>query len=220
MFKKKNKTFNFCRISWMIIFWLCISKLAVAQEKHILQKGDFLFLDLDCGGLCDAIEAVTEGASGKDFSHLGMVCSQGDSLMVLEAIGSSVRLTRVSSFLAYTKKPALLARLKPAFQNLIPLAETFGLNMLGMPYDDAFLPENGKYYCSELVYDAFKKANAGKPFFQNSPMTFRKPGSKEYFPVWVEYYQKLGIEIPEGKEGCNPGGISRAPELEILGNYP
>lgn len=220
MFKKNYKTFNFCCISWMIFFWLCISKLAVAQEKHVLQKGDFLFLDLDCGGLCDAIEAVTEGAAGKDFSHLGMVCSQGDSLMVLEAIGNSVRLSRVSSFLAYTKKPALLARLKPAFQNLIPLAETFGLSMLGIPYDDAFLPENGKYYCSELVYDAFKKANAGKPFFQNSPMTFRKPDSQKFFPVWVEYYQKLGVDIPEGKEGCNPGGISRAPELEILGNYP
>jgi len=220
MLKKKNKTFRFYHLSWMIFFWLCISKLAFAQEKHVLQKGDLLFLDLDCGGLCDAIEAVTEGASGKDFSHLGMICSQGDSLMVLEAIGNSVRLSRVSSFLAYTKKPALLARLKPAFQNLIPSAETFGLSLLGIPYDDAFLPENGKYYCSELVYDAFKMANAGKPFFQNSPMTFRKPGSQDYFPVWVEYYQKLGIEIPEGKAGCNPGGISRASELEILGNYP
>jgi uncharacterized protein YycO len=199
---------------------MCISNLSFAQQKPVLQKGDFLFLDLECGGLCDAIEAVTEGASGKDFSHLGMVCSQGDSLMVLEAIGNSVRLSRISSFLSYTTKPALLARLKPAFQNLIPLAESFGLSMLGMPYDDAFLPENGKYYCSELVYDAFKKANSGRPFFQNSPMTFRKPGSQAYFPVWVEYYQKLGIEIPEGQLGCNPGGISRAPELEILGNYP
>mgnify|MGYP003338349778 CR=1 FL=1 len=65
-----------------------------------LQVGDLLFQDLDCGPLCDAIEAVTEGAEGRDFSHCAMVVQVGDSLKVVEAIGSEVtdrKSTRLNS---------------------------------------------------------------------------------------------------------------------------
>ncbi|MES2778655.1 MAG: YiiX/YebB-like N1pC/P60 family cysteine hydrolase, partial [Bacteroidota bacterium] len=92
----------------------------------------------------------------------------------------------------------------------------FSLQQLGKPYDDPFLYDNGKYYCSELIYDAFAFANNGKPFFQLEPMTFKQPNSTSYFPVWIEYYQKLNIPIPEGKPGINPGGISRSDKIEFL----
>ena len=59
MLKKQKKTFTICRISWVLFIWMCISNMSIAQQKPVLQKGDFLFLDLDCGGLCDAIEAGT-----------------------------------------------------------------------------------------------------------------------------------------------------------------
>ena len=194
----------------------CIQQ-AAAQTGKKPEEGDFLFLDLDCGGLCDAIEAVTEGANGQDFSHLGMIHLRNDSVFVLEAMGNSVRLTPLHSFLSYTKKPAIQARIKPEFRKLIPGAVKFGLSQLGKPYDDAFLPDNGKYYCSELIYDAFLEANQKQPLFRLEPMTFRQPGSRDYFPVWTEYYAKLGIPIPEEVPGCNPGGISRSPHLDILG---
>jgi hypothetical protein len=139
---------------------------------------------------------------------------------VLEAIGSKVTLTKLETFLAYTSQKALLARLKPEFHSLIPHAKKFGLSQLGKPYDDAFLPGNGKWYCSELLYEAFKSANSGKPVFELSPMTFRIPGSDRYFPAWEEYYRQLGIGIPEGVPGCNPGGMSRSPYLEVQGFYP
>ena len=190
---------------------------AAAQTGQKPEEGDFLFLDLDCGGLCDAIEAVTEGPNGQDFSHLGIIHHKNDSVFVLEAMGNSVRLTPLHSFLSYTKKPAIQARLKPEFRKLIPEAVKFGLSQLGKPYDDAFLPDNGKYYCSELVYDAFLEANQKQPLFRLEPMTFRQPGSRDYFPVWTEYYAKLGIPVPEAVPGCNPGGISRSPHLEIIG---
>jgi hypothetical protein len=48
-------------------------------------------------------------------------------------------------------------------------------------------------------------------------MTFKSPKTKEYFEVWVDYYKKLNIEIPEGKPGCNPGGISTSDKLKIIG---
>ena len=205
-----------------LIIIVLISILALpygseAQSNSVLKEGDFLFLDLECGGLCDAIEAVTEGVNQQDFSHLGLVHLKGDSIFVLEAMGNSVRLSPLSTFLSFTGKAAVQARLKPEHQKLIAPAMAFGMKQLGKAYDDAFLPDNDRYYCSELVYDAFRDANGGRPFFSLEPMTFRKPGSSEFFPVWLEYYQKLGIPVPESVPGCNPGGISKSDKLEILG---
>ena len=37
------------------------------------RTGDLLFQDIDCGGLCDAIEKVTAGVKGYHFSHVGLV---------------------------------------------------------------------------------------------------------------------------------------------------
>lgn len=202
-------------------YFLCLLAAGFPANCQVtnLREGDFLFLDLDCGALCDAIEAVTEGCCGKDFSHLGLIERRNDSVFVLEAMGNSVRATPLLIFLAYTGKPAVHARLKKKYQRLIPSAMEYGRKQTGKPYDDAFLPDNGKFYCSELVYEAFRESNGGKAFFQLQPMTFRQPGSSSYFPVWTEYYQKLGIPVPEGLPGCNPGGISRSDFLEILGEY-
>ena len=98
---------------------------------------------MNCGELCDAINQVTEGYKGIDFNHIGMIIIQNDSILVLEASGSEVKLT--------------------------PLE------------------------------------------------TFKSPGSNDYFEAWAEYYEKLNIEIPEGKPGCNPGGISTSKKIKILG---
>jgi len=39
-------------------------------------------------------------------------------------------------------------------------------------------------------------------------MTYKEPKSDNFFPVWTAHFAKRGIEIPEGKPGCNPGGMS------------
>ena len=66
----------------------------------MIQEGDLLFQDLDCGPLCDAIEAVTEGVNGKDFSHCAMVVKINDSLKVVEAIGDQVQVITLHDFFA------------------------------------------------------------------------------------------------------------------------
>jgi hypothetical protein len=50
-------------------------------------------------------------------------------------------------------------------------------------------------------------------------MTFKAPGSDETLPAWREYFAKLGIDVPEGQPGINPGGISRSPVLDIVYSY-
>ena len=188
------------------------------------RNGDLLFQDLDCGGLCTAIETVTEGVDGKSFSHLGLVYFQDDSAFVIEAIGKEVQLTPITDFVFRNSDEKgnpkiLVTRLDSEYSKLNSKALEFAVSQKGVPYDDPFLYDNGSYYCSELIYDAFKSANDNKPFFELFPMTFKDPATKEMFPVWVEYYENLKMPIPEGKLGCNPGGISRSEKLEVVASF-
>lgn len=191
-----------------------------AQQKVVLQDGDLLFQDMDCGPLCDAIEAVTEGYQGKDFSHMGMVYRKNDSIYIIEAAGNAVRLSTLEKFSKNTKKPMLIGRLKKKHHKLIKPAIAFSLKQVGVPYDDEYVYNNGSYYCSELIYDAFMSANGGKPFFQLFPMTYKQPGTNDFFPAWIDYYKAINKTIPEGQPGCNPGGISTSDKIEIIAPYP
>lgn len=180
-----------------------------------LQTGDLIFQNISCGAMCEAINAVTEGFEGRDFNHMGMVISQNDNIFILEASGEEVKLTPWEKFVAYTEKPMYAGRLLPEHQHLIDDAVTYGLQQIGMPYDNDFLYDNGKYYCSELIYDCFLYANDNQPFFQLFPMTYKEPDSDEFFPVWVEHFEQQGIDIPEGLPGCNPGGMSLDKKIEL-----
>lgn len=197
--------------------------LAFSQQKlnFEFKSGDLLFQDLDCGGLCDAIEAVTVGVNGKNFSHIGLVYVKQDSVFVIEAIGKDVHLTPIDTFIYRNTDSAghpkiVIARLRKNYQYLNNKAISFALHQLGTPYDDAFIYNNGKYYCSELIYDAYKYANKGKAFFSLQPMTFKNPSTGKTFDAWKKYYALLHTKIPEGKPGCNPGSISRSNKIEII----
>ena len=181
-----------------------------------LKTGDLLFQSMNCGPLCEAINEVTEGYQGKDFSHLGMVYIKNDSVFVIEAAGKAVKITPYETFKTYTKEEMFVGRLKRKYRKYIPEAITFSLQQVGVPYDDEYLYDNGKYYCSELIYDAFLHSYK-KPLFDLFPMTFKSPKSNQYFEVWADYYKKLIMEIPEGQLGCNPGGISTSDKLKIIG---
>lgn len=194
-----------------------INRQSFAREKFQLESGDLIFQDLDCGDMCDAIEAVTQGYDGHKFSHVGLVNRMGKTITVIEALGGGVRMIPLDSFTKRTKNTMYVGRVKKPYTRFVKKAVTFSVKQIGLPYDDAFIYNNGKYYCSELIYDAFQFANHHKPFFTLEPMTFKKPGSTAYFPVWIEYYKRLGTDIPEGKPGCNPGGLSRSDKIDIVG---
>ena len=182
------------------------------SQNITLKSGDLLFQSMNCGPLCEAINEVTSGYQGHDFSHLGLVYIKNDSILVIEASGSSVKITPYETFKTYTAEKMFVGRLKRKYRALIPEAIAFALQQIGVPYDEEYVYNNGKYYCSELLYDAFLHANK-KPLFDLFPMTFKSPKTE----VWVDYYKKLNIEIPEGKPGCNPGGISTSDKLKIIG---
>ncbi len=206
---------------YIFLLFFCIN-IALFAQNFQLQAGDLLFQDLDCGPMCDAIESVTQGYDDANFSHVGMAVEIADAFYVLEAIGVGVTLTPIEKFLARGldskgNPKVMVGRLRAKYHSFIQPAIHRGLSYLGKEYDGIFDIENDKYYCSELVYEAFKVD--GKSIFKLYPMTFKPLDAKEFFPVWVDYYKDLGLPIPEGEAGLNPGGVSRSSYLEVVHWY-
>jgi len=215
---KKRIVFSLIIIVAALVFVYVVNN---DKQNYQVQKGDFLFQDLDCGPTCDAIEAVTWGIDSVKFSHIGFVVDNNGELKVLEAISKGVVLTPLSDFLSRSadnngKPKVWVGRVKKEYDTIVKKALSGYRKYLGYNYDDEFIYNNGKYYCSELIYDIFKEANNGFPFFKLEPMTFKPLNSKDYFPVWKDYYKKLKMSIPQDSLGINPAGISRSKKIEIV----
>ena len=212
----------------------------IHEEAFQLQIGDILFQDLDSSPLCDAIELVTPGYKNADFSHIGIIVEGGipfttnpdrrfeekyfynlkDDFRVLEALPEKVKTIRLDSFLnrSFDKDnnpKIIVGRLKKEYQYTIEDAIHFLKSKIGDPYDDDFLIDNNKYYCSELIYDAFKKDS----IFELQAMTFIDPTTNKPMDIWKDYYNKLKLDIPEGKLGINPGIMSISNKIDIVHIY-
>jgi len=190
-----------------------------------LQPGDLLFQDLDSGPLCEAIERVTTGYQGENFSHMGIAAhDERGKLVVIEAVSAGVKATSLQSFLGRSldkegRPKVAVGRLKTDYCHLIPSAIKEALALRGKPYDKVFAAENDAYYCSELVYEVFRRANEDVALFAMQPMTFADPGTGRTDPVWEQYFAGLGVPVPEGEPGINPGAISRSDVLTIFHAY-
>ena len=213
---------------------MCIISTSCKTENNnfYLQKGDILFQDLDSSPLCDAIELVTTGYKNGNFSHIGIVIATGDQncinadylhendIRILEAIPNKVVTTRLDSFLNRSfdqegNPKVIVGRLKKQYLPAIEHAISFLKKKIGVKYDDYFLMDNNAYYCSELIYEAFKKDS----IFQLQPMTFLNPENNDTLNTWKEYYKKLNAQIPQNKLGINPGKMSLSKKIDIVHYY-
>lgn len=212
---------NFSKLL-LLLLWVIPGHQADARQPlalfiNQLKPGDLIFQNLDCGGLCDAIEAVTPAYNGEHFSHVGIIYrNKKGQIMIIEAIGKGVVLTPIQKVLQRSKNTCYIGRLRASDTIMVQQIIAFALKQEGRPYDDGFIYGNGKYYCSELVYDAFKAANHQQPFFKMQPMTYKIPGSNETFPAWQKYFAQLHLPVPEGQPGCNPGGIASSGKLKMF----
>jgi hypothetical protein len=202
----------------------CSTDRDAPRPEFALRQGDLLFQDLDCGPLCDAIETVTRGVDGAHFSHIGIVLRVDGEPVILEAVSAGVLETPLAEFLARSadergRPKVLVGRLEGRYRPLIPDALSVAQKFIALPYDSVYVIDNASFYCSELVYEAFRQANAGSPIFPLAPMTFQDPKTGQTFGPWAAYYEELGVPIPEGKPGLNPGGISQSPDLRIVHAY-
>lgn len=212
-------------ISFLLSILVCLllHHSANAQSTFALQDGDLIFQEACNGGMSSAIKEATRGIDGYNFTHVGIVWHKTpEQIDVIEATHPEVTITPLQTYLYPQEKctrRSVVGRLKPPYQPLIQSALQYAKQKVGKKYDDAFDINNDQYYCSELIYQIFKEANHGQEVFPLQPMTFKSKDSGEFPEYWVKHFKKIGIPIPEGQPGNNPGDMSRSELLNIVHYY-
>jgi hypothetical protein len=179
------------------------------HPRYTLQSGDLLFLTKNKSDMERAITVSTG-----EYTHVALVERDStDDVWVIEALPEKgVRRIPYSQFerehlLMFYPGSFDIYRLTVPFDIFVVIARAKSL--VGKPYDDAFLPDNDAYYCSELIQAAFWG------LFESKPMNWRDADGNlpEY---WVEHFKKLNMPVPEGVMGTNPTDMSRSPLLKKL----
>jgi len=202
----------------LILFFLSYTGLfffAQTQSQIKLQSGDILFREKSSENISEAIDQVTQTSGSTHFSHVGLVEVTDNGIVVLHANPEGgTCIVSLNEFL-HPKGDSVRViayRLKKDWQKAIPAAIQKAHSMLGKPYNFSYVLSDTAHYCSEFIYLAF----AADSVFKLEPMTFKDPKTGNFPTAWVEYYQKMGIEIPEGKPGCNPNGLAASNKLNRL----
>jgi len=190
-----------------------------------LQAGDLIFLESSVSDVENSIQGVTSSIGDYNFTHVGIVhIDSDDNIYVLEATPPKVKMTPLEDYLypndVDSKYPrAVVGRLKPEYWPLIPAAIEEGMKLFGRNYDYAYTLNDADYYCSEYIFDILKKANGGEDVFLLNEMTFKSSETGEITEGWLRYFEKLGVEVPEGQPGINPGAMSRSEVIDIVHFY-
>lgn len=204
------------------LLYIFLILLAFSQAKgqqfleEDLKSGDLIFVGAKTKNLSGAINRVTQRSSTKSYDHVGLIERNNDSLYILHASGdkgSHKELLQV--FLSEQSDSVQMGvyRLKDPFQAAIPSALQVANNSLGKPYNWTYVLNDSSYYCSDYIEIAFRQDH----IFKLEPMTFINPATKKIDKFWLTYYQKLGLEVPEGQLGCNPNGLAASDKLRFLG---
>lgn len=181
----------------LLLIILLIGNTVFVQQPT-LQPGDLLFFR-DSEGMGGAVQESTG-----EYTHVAIAI---DSVWTIDATPGD----GVAPSLRYqgTSVKADIYRLTIPFDTAAVVARA--KSFTGQPYDNAFLPDNGALYCSELVYECYLDST-GNHLFEAKPMNWRdRNGNMPQY--WQEHFKKLGMPVPEGVPGTNPTDMSRSPLL-------
>lgn len=198
-----------------ILAELVIVLAARSQAGYIPREGDLLFQVAGVSEFSSAIAGATAMRDSLKFVHVAMVALEYGVPYVIEATdGKGVVATTLESFLASSHclngRPGVVV-MRVGIDFSAGDAVKRARSHLGEDYDWAFLPDNGKMYCSELIYESYRRRD-GTHLFTARPMNFRDAeGNMPEF--WTSLFKKQGMSVPEGIPGTNPNDISKEPFL-------
>jgi hypothetical protein len=131
-----------------------VSLSAAETNAPDLREGDIVFSGSE-QGQGEAIIAAT----GSPYTHCGIVFRKAGKLMVLEAV-QPVGVVSLEEFRSRGKPGTFLARrLKtPLTPEKYRQARSWAEAQVGKNYDVRFLWDDGKLYCSELVWKIYHHA--------------------------------------------------------------
>ena len=206
-------------LPYIIYIGILMSSGGCTTCEKGLQNGDLIFESVGKSAAAKAIDAATAHANEESFSHVAIIEVAKDGVYVIEAASENgVQRITLDEFLAEAAhdesgNPAVtVMRLNRKYDTAAFIANA--KQYIGEPYDHYFMPDNGRMYCSELVYESYRDKN-GDPIFTARPMNFRAAdGSMPEY--WVELFESLGEPIPQGVLGTNPNDMAHEPILERL----
>ena len=192
-----------------------LTLISCESKDHCTPRsGDLVFQLSSDSEMSGAITAATAQGDSISYDHVGIVCMEGSKTFVIEAAPKhGVVLTEWETFIQ--QADGMVMRLRQPFD--VEATITRAKSHLGEPYDWWYLPDNGKMYCSELVYESYLNED-GTPLFTARPMNFRN-AIGEIPSFWVELFDRIGEPIPEGVPGTNPNDMARKASLEIVYQY-
>lgn len=187
-----------------IIFCAC------TDTTYQPREGDLVFVSTNQDAFSEAISDATG-----NIVHVAVVVYNNDTPSVIEATcGRGVTYTPWDTFI--TINPHItIKRLTCSYPLQVTLERL--RSHIGESYDWEFQSDNGKMYCSELVYECFLYDDSTH-IFQRYPMNF-KGSDGTIAPFWITLYESLGIPIPEGELGTNPTTLSRDTLLQTIYSY-
>ena len=200
---------------------LIVLMLVSCQERSTgWRTGDLIFVSGDVSGTMD--QAIMESTGA--MVHVGIIEVVGDSIFVIDATPKTGVSRRSWDEFQKAQRnsqgalPAMkLMRLKGQYD--VKTSVENANKQCGAPYDFCFLPDNGRYYCSELVYECY--VDQGKPLFEAVPMNFRNADGI-YDPYWIKLFEEQGMNIPQDSFGTNPDAMYHSHllyELIILPSF-
>lgn len=197
--------------------------LAACCPKETISTGDLVFMgipgDYSIDDAAGAIAASTGTAGETNIIHVAIAEVEDGEVYIIDATLAHgvdrhpLAVTRKDFTLKDGSQPVyLVKRLKDnkLAEDWVKCAKTF----CGQSYDNAFLPDNGAMYCSELVRESYLDKD-GNYLFENKPMNW-KNAEGEIPLYWTQLFAILGMDVPQGEPGTNPKDMSESPLLKTV----
>lgn len=205
---RSNRTF---RILLSLFVAMVLTTLFTACGDG-LRNGDLVFVCADTTGMDAAISEATADDNAVNYSHVGIIECTKEGAFVIDAT-PKYGVSRHSLREFGAENGELHYYRVKGYNNgneWVVNAKRY----MGRPYDFYFLPDNDKFYCSELVEKCYV-ASDGTPIFNPQPMNFQSPDGTipEY---WVNLFDSLGVEVPQGVPGTNPNDLAKTAGVERL----
>ena len=209
------------RLSLFLVFCACLAA-SCARQPESLRTGDLIFVgipasySLDSTSMDAAIADATGAPDSLNLIHVAIAEVEGDRTWIIDAtIKYGVDRHPLDTFLTqFTLKDGSypvfeVMRLKD--DHVAATAVERAKIFLGTPYDVAFLPDNGAFYCTELVQVSYL-TDDGTRIFPSAPMNFKNAEGE--FPLyWQQLFALIGQPIPQDIPGTNPQAMARDPQL-------
>lgn len=171
-----------------------------------LTTGNLIFVQ-DTTGMGSAITQATGS-----YTHVAIIECTDSGILLWEAIPSGGVVCQPIDSIPESYMPYTLCRVNIPFDTLQLIANLH--QYMGQPYDYYFEHDNGRIYCSELVYECFFDLQ-GKRLFEAKPMNFKS--SDGTMPAyWIHLFDSLGAPIPQGQPGTNPTDLQHSACLDVI----